>query len=211
MTDAPVAADAPKPSAPPKKRKNRQRNGLIIAGVAIVLAFTFPYWAQGDSMFGFSSPLDTIFVDKLGITSDTLFVMAVYVMLALGLNIVVGFAGLLDLGYVAFFALGAYTLGWFGSGLFNNRNVHFADTAVAEVPGIHLSFWVVMILAGLVCAIAGIIIGWPTLRLRGDYLAIVTLGLRRDHPGRLPQRRRSSRFRRDCRGRRRSSTSRTRT
>ncbi len=176
MTDAPVAADAPKPSEKPKKRRNPNRTGWIVAGIAIVLAFTFPYWAQGDSMFGFSSPLDTIFVDKLGITSDTLFVMAVYVMLALGLNIVVGFAGLLDLGYVAFFALGAYTLGWFGSGLFNNRNVHFADTAVAEVPGIHLSFWVVMIMAGIICAIAGIIIGWPTLRLRGDYLAIVTLG-----------------------------------
>jgi branched-chain amino acid transport system permease protein len=135
----------------------------------LFLAFTFPYWAQG-------GPLKGLVVGDLGITSDTLFVMAVYVMLALGLNIVVGYAGLLDLGYVAFFALGAYTLGWFGSGLFNNRNVHFLDTARAEVPGIHLSFWVVMILAGIICAIAGVIIGWPTLRLRGDYLAIVTLG-----------------------------------
>jgi branched-chain amino acid transport system permease protein len=102
--------------------------------------------------------------------------MAVYVMLALGLNIVVGYAGLLDLGYVAFFALGAYTLGWFGSGLFSERNVHFLDVGNKALPGIHLSFWVVVPLAGLFCAIAGIIIGWPTLRLRGDYLAIVTLG-----------------------------------
>ncbi len=176
MTDAPVAADAPKSSSAPKNRKKRNRNGIIIAVAAIVLAFTFPYWAQGDSVFGFSSPLDTIFVDKLGITSDTLFVMAVYVMLALGLNIVVGFAGLLDLGYVAFFALGAYTVGWFASGLFNNRNVHFLDTAARRFPASTSSFWVVLRLAGLVCAIAGIIIGWPTLRLRGDYLAIVTLG-----------------------------------
>ncbi len=211
MTDAPVAADAPKPSAQPKKRKNRKRNGMIIAAVAIVLAFTFPYWAQGDSMFGFSSPLDWLFVDKLGITSDTLFVMAVYVMLALGLNIVVGFAGLLDLGYVAFFALGAYTLGWFGSGLFNNRNVHFADTAVAEVPGIHLSFWVVMILAGLICAIAGIIIGWPTLRLRGDYLAIVTLGFGEIIPDVFRNGDAVPGSRRASRARRRSSTSRART
>jgi branched-chain amino acid transport system permease protein len=102
--------------------------------------------------------------------------MAVYVMLALGLNIVVGYAGLLDLGYVAFFAIGAYTLGWFGSGLFSTRNIHFLDVGNKALTGIHLSFWVVVPLAGLICAIAGIIIGWPTLRLRGDYLAIVTLG-----------------------------------
>jgi branched-chain amino acid transport system permease protein len=67
-------------------------------------------------------------------------------------------------------------LGWFGSGLFSERNVHFLDVGNKALPGIHLSFWVVVPLAGLFCAIAGIIIGWPTLRLRGDYLAIVTLG-----------------------------------
>jgi branched-chain amino acid transport system permease protein len=157
-----------------RRFRRSKRGRWIIPTVAVFLAFSFPYWGQ-------DGPLKGLFVDNLGITSDTLFVMAVYVMLALGLNIVVGYAGLLDLGYVAFFALGAYTLGWFGSGLFDNpaglnANIHFLDTSVAEVPGIHLSFWVVMVLAGLVCAIAGIIIGWPTLRLRGDYLAIVTLG-----------------------------------
>jgi branched-chain amino acid transport system permease protein len=137
----------------------------------VVIAFivSYPLWAIED-------PLSKLFVDKLGMDMDTVFQMAVYVMLALGLNIVVGYAGLLDLGYVAFFALGAYTLGWFGSGLFSERNVHFLDVGNKELPGIHLSFWVVVPLAGLVCAIAGIIIGWPTLRLRGDYLAIVTLG-----------------------------------
>jgi ABC-type branched-subunit amino acid transport system permease subunit len=67
-------------------------------------------------------------------------------------------------------------LGWFGSGLFSERNVHFLDVGNKALPGIHLSFWVVVPLAGFICAIAGIIIGWPTLRLRGDYLAIVTLG-----------------------------------
>ena len=135
----------------------------------IVLAFSYPWW-------GLEGPLSFIFNDGLGIDNDTLFNMSVYVMLALGLNVVVGYAGLLDLGYVAFFALGAYTLGWFGSGLFSTRDIHFLDTNATRIPGIHLSFWAVVILAGAVCAFAGVLIGWPTLRLRGDYLAIVTLG-----------------------------------
>ena len=135
----------------------------------VVLAFSYPWW-------GLEGPLAFIFNDGLGIDNDTLFNMSIYVMLALGLNVVVGYAGLLDLGYVAFFALGAYTLGWFGSGLFEQRDIHFLDTNAARLPGIHLSFWVVVLLAGAVCAFAGVLIGWPTLRLRGDYLAIVTLG-----------------------------------
>jgi branched-chain amino acid transport system permease protein len=144
-----------------------RRRVLPLAVIALIV--TYPLWAIED-------PFSAFFVDKLGMDMDTVFQMAVYVMLALGLNIVVGYAGLLDLGYVAFFALGAYTLGWFGSGLFSERNVHFLDVGNKALPGIHLSFWVVVPLAGLICAIAGIIIGWPTLRLRGDYLAIVTLG-----------------------------------
>jgi branched-chain amino acid transport system permease protein len=135
----------------------------------IALIVSYPLWAIED-------PFATLFVDKLGMDMDTVFQMAVYVMLALGLNIVVGYAGLLDLGYVAFFALGAYTLGWFGSSLFAGQNIHFLDVGNTAIPGIHLSFWVVVPLAGIICAIAGVIIGWPTLRLRGDYLAIVTLG-----------------------------------
>jgi branched-chain amino acid transport system permease protein len=135
----------------------------------VLLAFSYPWW-------GLEGPLAFIFNDGLGIDNDTLFNMSIYVMLALGLNVVVGYAGLLDLGYVAFFALGAYTLGWFGSGLFVNRDIHFLDTNAARLPGIHLSFWVVVLLAGAICAFAGVLIGWPTLRLRGDYLAIVTLG-----------------------------------
>jgi branched-chain amino acid transport system permease protein len=141
----------------------------LMPTVAVVLAFTYPFWAL-------EGPLAWLFNDTLGIDSDTLFVIAVYVMLSLGLNVVVGYAGLLDLGYVAFFALGAYTLGWFGSALFSGQNIHFLDVGNTEIPGIHLSFWVVVILAGVITAIAGVIIGWPTLRLRGDYLAIVTLG-----------------------------------
>jgi branched-chain amino acid transport system permease protein len=138
--------------------------------IAIVFIFAYPLLIEN---VGF---LDSLFVGKLGIDMDAAFQMAVYVMLALGLNIVVGYAGLLDLGYVAFFALGAYTLGWFGSSLFAGQNIHFLDVGNTKIPGIHLSFWVIVPLAGLICAIAGIIIGWPTLRLRGDYLAIVTLG-----------------------------------
>jgi branched-chain amino acid transport system permease protein len=146
-----------------------KRYGLPL--LVVLLVFLFPFYATDEG-----APLHGIFVGALGMNIDTVFQMAEYVMLALGLNIVVGYAGLLDLGYVAFFALGAYALGWFGSGLFAGQNLHFLDTNKVELPGIHMSFWVVVILAGIVAGIAGIIIGWPTLRLRGDYLAIVTLG-----------------------------------
>jgi branched-chain amino acid transport system permease protein len=83
-----------------------------------------------------------------------------YVMLALGLNIVVGYAGLLDLGYVAFYALGAYLYAWLAS-------PHF---------GLHLPFWAVLPLGAMLAGVFGVLLGAPTLRLRGDYLAIVTLG-----------------------------------
>ncbi len=103
-----------------------------------------------------------------------------YVVMALGLNIVVGFAGLLDLGYVAFFAIGAYTAGYFGSGFFSNVNdqkgIHFLVSGVAsKIPGIHFNFLLILILAIIATAVAGVLIGLPTLRLRGDYIAIVTL------------------------------------
>ena len=152
-------------------RTDRRTKRYGLPALVILLVVLFPFYATDDG-----APLRAVFVDLLGMDIDTVFQMAEYVMLALGLNIVVGYAGLLDLGYVAFFALGAYTLGWFGSGLFAGQNIHFLDTNPVELPGIHMSFWVVVILAGIVAAIAGIIIGWPTLRLRGDYLAIVTLG-----------------------------------
>jgi branched-chain amino acid transport system permease protein len=99
-----------------------------------------------------------------------------YVVMALGLNIVVGFAGLLDLGYVAFYALGAYCVGWFGSGFFFRANVHVLVSKVAtSLPGIHLNFLLILLAAVVVTSVAGTIIGLPTLRLRGDYIAIVTL------------------------------------
>jgi branched-chain amino acid transport system permease protein len=103
-----------------------------------------------------------------------------YIVMALGLNIVVGFAGLLDLGYVAFFAIGAYTAGWFGSGFFSRvgggEGWHILVSGFAsKVPGIHVNFLLILVIAVLLTALAGVIIGLPTLRLRGDYIAIVTL------------------------------------
>ncbi len=99
-----------------------------------------------------------------------------YAVMSLGLNVVVGFAGLLDLGYVAFYALGAYSLGWFGSEFFFKARVHVLVSPVAStLPGIHLNFILILIGAATICAAAGALIGLPTLRLRGDYIAIVTL------------------------------------
>src|SRR5207248_4429471 len=99
-----------------------------------------------------------------------------YVVFALGLNVVVGFAGLLDLGYVAFFAIGSYCLGWFGSGFFFKANVHvLASPYASSIPGIHFNFVMILFMAAIVTAFAGAVIGLPTLRLRGDYIAIVTL------------------------------------
>jgi branched-chain amino acid transport system permease protein len=104
-----------------------------------------------------------------------------YSVMALGLNIIVGYAGLLDLGYVAFFALGALTAGWFMSGFYAEAGKggegfsFLVSDPAASLPGIHLNFVIVCILAIIICAIAGMLIGLPTLRLRGDYIAIVTL------------------------------------
>ena len=107
---------------------------------------------------------------------DSMVVMIVFTMMAVGLNVVVGYAGLLDLGYVAFYAAGAYTAGWFASGHFDQFTFHFLSTAPDDAVGIHISMWLVLIIAGVFTTIVGILIGLPTLRLRGDYLAIVTLG-----------------------------------
>jgi branched-chain amino acid transport system permease protein len=96
-----------------------------------------------------------------------------YVLLALGLNIVVGYAGLLDLGYVAFYAVGAYMFALLAS-------PHLAETFPAVQAlfpnGVHFSLWLVIPLGALVAGAAGMLLGAPTLKLRGDYLAIVTLG-----------------------------------
>jgi branched-chain amino acid transport system permease protein len=141
-----------------------------IGGVAMAVAFVLPHlWFTKET----DGPLPLF----------TIVICAVYALFALGLNIVVGFAGLLDLGYVAFFLVGAYVGAWFMSDFAVNvskhtrtLNFHFLDTASSKIPGIHLSFWIVVVIAGCVAAIAGIIIGAPTLRLKSDYLALVTLG-----------------------------------
>ncbi|MBM3364375.1 MAG: ABC transporter ATP-binding protein [Betaproteobacteria bacterium] len=116
-------------------------------------------------------------------------VALLYIMLALGLNVVVGFAGLLDLGYVAFFAIGAYLAGLLSSpqlaATIESLQIDFpvAGAWVTEwvgpviaSQGVHLSVWLIIPLAALVAGLAGALLGAPTLKLRGDYLAIVTLG-----------------------------------
>jgi branched-chain amino acid transport system permease protein len=112
-----------------------------------------------------------------------------YVLLALGLNIVVGFAGLLDLGYAAFFAIGAYGYGIVASAHLNlpwsalwTPLVWLGQVTRVHVDGqpdviqLNFSFWAMLVIGAIVCAFFGVLFGAPTLRLRGDYLAIVTLG-----------------------------------
>jgi branched-chain amino acid transport system permease protein len=134
--------------------------------VVIGLAALFPLLFDGGS-------------DIIDVANYTL----AYVIMALGLNIVVGFAGLLDLGYVAFFAIGAYSIGWFGSSFFDpkgnafiQKTVHIGtDSFINNLPGIHLNYILIIIVAAVLAATFGAILGFPTLRLRGDYIAIVTL------------------------------------
>lgn len=96
-----------------------------------------------------------------------------YVLLAVGLNIVVGYAGLLDLGYVAFFAVGAYMYGLLASPhLFET----FPAVAAMFPGGLHMPLWVIVPVAAALAGLFGMLLGAPTLKLRGDYLAIVTLG-----------------------------------
>ncbi len=109
----------------------------------------------------------------LGATiSEVLGTVAVFILLGLGLNIVVGYAGLLDLGYVAFFAFGAYTTGILTGGLLNSFK-----GITPPVLSLDLNFYVAIPLVALLAALVGLLIGAPVLRLRGDYLALVTLGL----------------------------------
>ena len=115
-----------------------------------------------------------------------------YVLLSLGLNIVVGYAGLLDLGYVAFFAIGAYMFGLMAS---PHLTETFPAFAAMFPNGLHTPLWIVIPVAAALAGMFGILLGAPTLRLRGDYLAIVTLGFGEiirvflnnlDHPVNIP-------------------------
>lgn len=101
----------------------------------------------------------------------------IWILMALGLNIIVGYAGLLDLGYVAFWALGGYVAGWLMSPFFSEIELNFFGNPRPGLEfGIHFHVFLVLILGGVFTAIWGIIIGGPTLRLKSDYLALVTLG-----------------------------------
>ena len=135
----------------------------VLPGTALVAAALLPF---------FRPPLD-------GFMDDCILAL-IFVTMALGLNLIVGFAGLLDLGYVAFYAFGASAVGWWASDHFSEVNdgkgIHVGVSDFAgSLPGIHLNFLLLLIGAMIVCAIAGAVIGLPTLRLRGDYIAIVTL------------------------------------
>jgi branched-chain amino acid transport system permease protein len=157
------------PQSAPKSRRRLPKIDLppwfekALIPVVLIIAFFLPFgWPSG-------SPFIQNCIQALA-----------YIVFALGLNIVVGFAGLLDLGYVAFFAIGAYTVGWFGSGFISGANhskgIHvLVGTYTKTLPGVHLNFLIVLVIAVAFTSIAGMLIGLPTLRLRGDYIAIVTL------------------------------------
>ena len=113
-----------------------------------------------NAVLAFAAALALPLVVRNGAFTNFLADAGAFVLLALGLNIVVGFAGLLDLGYAAFFAIGSYAFAMLASPQF----------------GIHVPFWLLLFLASGIAALFGILLGAPTLRLRGDYLAIVTLG-----------------------------------
>ena len=135
----------------------------------ILLAFFYPQFVE--------SLQDLPAIGDFVPSVNSVVIMIVFTMMAVGLNMVVGYAGLLDLGYVAFYAAGAYVAAWFASQQFDQWTFHFGSVGISkDVPGIHLSIWLVLLLAGLFTMAVGILIGLPTLRLRGDYLAIVTLG-----------------------------------
>jgi branched-chain amino acid transport system permease protein len=156
----------------------RRVRRIAVPVTVFVLAVLYPYFIQQPNYdkYLFKLPVFSVFPSM-----DTMFDIIVFGMMAIGLNMVVGYAGLLDLGYVAFYAIGAYTAAWLASPQFADYGVSanigsVAEKGILQVGGIHFSIWLVLPIAGLLTAAVGILIGLPTLRLRGDYLAIVTLG-----------------------------------
>jgi branched-chain amino acid transport system permease protein len=149
-----------------------RRIALPLTVLALVVVYPLLIQQANYQRFLFKVPIFDVFPGM-----DTMIAMIIFAMMAVGLNMVVGYAGLLDLGYVAFFALGAYAAGWVASPLFYQVDVRFGAVGVGPgLRGIHISIWLALLLAAIIAAVAGVIIGFPTLRLRGDYLAIVTLG-----------------------------------
>ena len=149
-------------------QRARSERGWWVAAALILLGVLYPLMV--DSLR--ELPVIGDFVPGTG----SMVIMLAFTMMALGLNVVVGYAGLLDLGYVAFYAAGAYVAGWFASLHFEDISFHLSSAVDGDLPGIHISMWLVLVAAGFFTAAVGIVIGLPTLRLRGDYLAIVTLG-----------------------------------
>lgn len=145
------------PVAPVRQRaqtlpaEQRRNVGMALAVAAIILILLLPVFSTG-------------------FVSQVLVNVGFFLMLALGLNIVVGYAGLLDLGYVAFYAVGAYTVGLMLS------PTSALGGPLSTVAGVEWGFWFALPVVMIVAAFVGIFIGAPVLRLRGDYLAIVTLG-----------------------------------
>ncbi len=151
------------------RRLPRRVRSAALPTVVIVLAFLYPYYLDYLPEIPLIGPFPTV---------DTAVTMTIFIMMAIGLNIVVGYAGLLDLGYVAFYAVGAYTAAWFASPHFGESlTFHLGSVGTnPDAAGFHVSIWIVIFMAAIFTAFIGVLIGLPTLRLRGDYLAIVTLG-----------------------------------
>ena len=152
--------------------RHRRRRTTILT-VIIVVGLLYPllnqYFLEGFSRNVFPLPLPDATVMTF---------MTIFAIMSVGLNIVVGFAGLLDLGYVAFYAIGAYVAAFLSSPHWSalGLNFTFLGNVAPGAQGIHLPFWLIVPIAVLVVATFGALLGAPTLRLRGDYLAIVTLG-----------------------------------
>ncbi len=152
----------------PVTEKHMPVGTKIVPLIVIGLAIAYPFYVGDLFTIPIFGPVPSV---------ETAVNMLVFMMMAVGLNMVVGYAGLLDLGYVAFYAMGAYTAAWFASVQFPTRTFHLGAVGVDKnLAGFHISIWLLLPLAGVVTALIGVLIGLPTLRLRGDYLAIVTLG-----------------------------------
>ncbi len=150
---------------------HRLRSLPVILIVLAILVFVFYQFVLG----GLVQPVQTFFENWLPLTA--LNQCVIWATLAVGLNIVVGYAGLLDLGYVAFWAIGGYVAAWIMSPFFQQWQINiFGSPLPGQERGIHLNFWLVLVIGAAFCALWGVIIGAPTLRLKSDYLALVTLG-----------------------------------
>jgi ABC-type branched-subunit amino acid transport system permease subunit len=165
MSIAEIPAAKPQRFGGLKYRAARHRSWSIVIGMAVVGA-VLPLLAY-TPIFTLAQPTNA-WID--GYTNA-----GVFVLLALGLNLVVGVAGLLDLGYAAFFAIGAYAYAYIASP-FGNGIIGVPIIEMLGVEGAGYLFWPMLIGGALIAATFGILLGAPTLRLRGDYLAIVTLG-----------------------------------